>query len=484
MKKLLTLLLAAGLVISAANGASAVDIKVSGTWLTTFSFTDGLYGSNALRKSDDSFTNNDGAFNAAQRIRINFDLIAGESLSGRVQLQVANSDARPNYYSWGVSSVGGPGNSVTARLAYLDWNIPSTDVRIRMGRQEVTLPGYAFLTPVLSGGNPADGVTVHAPINDMVAVNVGWLRAAAEMQKWGTAHNPHSSFDLAYLTVDVSADGFKVTPWGMIGFVGPDASDGRKTLGKDATAPHTAPWDAQSWSAANKGIAGLGGLTEDTVAYWVGIGGELTLFDPFKFTADFMYSGNDADGYAERRGWYAALGAEVKLSMATPFLRGWYASGDDADSGESGRMLTVGAYGAWDASSIYFDANGRLNATIDRCSPDGTWGAQLGVKNVSFIEDLSHALSLTYVQGTNNTNRVTDGSVVPAGGTSLVNNPVSYMTTADSLWEVDFLSSYKLYKNLTANLLLACLITDFDEDIRTAKYDNGFRGSLNFTYNF
>ncbi len=58
------------------------------------------------------------------------------------------------------------------------------------------------------------------------------------------------------------------------------------------------------------------------------------------------------------------------------------------------------------------------------------------------------------------------------------------MTTADSAWEIDFLSSYKLYQNLTANLLLAYLITDYDESIRSEKFDNAFRSTLNFTYAF
>ena len=47
------------------------------------------------------------------------------------------------------------------------------------------------------------------------------------------------------------------------------------------------------------------------------------------------------------------------------------------------------------------------------------------------------------------------------------------------------MNSYKLYQNLTANLLLAYLITDFDETVwKDQKYDNGFRGTLNFTYAF
>ena len=59
------------------------------------------------------------------------------------------------------------------------------------------------------------------------------------------------------------------------------------------------------------------------------------------------------------------------------------------------------------------------------------------------------------------------------------------MTTSDSAWSIDFLSSYKLYENLTANLLLAYLVTDYDEKVwGDVKFDNAFRGTLNFTYAF
>ena len=444
MKKLVTLLLAAGMVFSAANGASAVEMKVSGSWLTSFTFADNLFNNNGL--VDDA--KGDGSFNAAQRICINFDMVASESLSGRVQLQVANENVGPQYYTWGTSGVGGTGKTVTARLAYLDWMVPTTDVLVRMGRQEVTTPSYTFGSPILD--TPVDGVLVNAPVNDMVGVTLGWLRASATLNKWAVEHQPHSSVDLAYLAVDVAADGFKVTPYGMVGFIGSNAAD-LDMLGSAAS-------------------------SENVMAYWVGLGGELTMFDPFKFTADFLYSANDADGYAKRAGWYAALGAEMKTSFATPFLKGWYASGDDADSKKSGNMLTVKDGGAFNASSIYFDANGLLAATIDKCNPGGTWGVQAGVKNVSFVEDLTHALSVTYFQGTNNTNRVWN--------LHQETSPVGYMTTADSAWSIDFLSSYKLYQNLTANVLLAYLITDYDESLWGKDYDNGFRGTLNFTYAF
>ena len=459
MKKLVTLILAAGMVFSTANGASAVDMKVSGEWQTAFTFADNMYNDYGAAKNHEG--SSDGTFKAAQRIRINFDLVASEYVSGRVQLQV--TDGSSNEYNWGTAGTGGPGKSVTARLAYLDWIVPNTNVLVRMGRQSVALPSYTFGSSVLD--DVIDGVVVSAPINDMVALNLGWLRPAAEVNKWDNPHRPHSSVDLAYLSLDVTGDGFKVTPWGMVGFVGSQVSDGE---GGYTT------FDM------------LGDLSnENTTAYWVGLGGELTMFDPFKFTADFLYSGNDADHTAERSGWYAALGAEMRLSMATPFLRGWYASGDDADSEDSGRMLSVDGAAAFDPSGIYFDYYSQISGTPDVCSAAGTWGVQLGVKDVSFIQDLSHQLSVTYFQGTNNTNRVVpDGTKANFVVQEQSDGPFGYMTTADSAWSIDFMNSYKLYENLTANLLLSYLVTDFDEKVWGQDYDNIFRGTLNFTYEF
>ena len=458
MKKLVTLILAAGMVFSTANGASAVDMKVSGEWQTAFTFADNMYNDYGAAKNHEG--SSDGTFKAAQRIRINFDLVASEYVSGRVQLQVTDGDT--NEYNWGTAGTGGTGAGVTAGLAYLDWIVPNTNVLVRMGRQSVALPSYTFGSSVLD--DVIDGVVVSAPINDMVALNIGWLRPAAEVNKWDNPHRPHSSVDLAYLSLDVTGDGFKVTPWGMVGFVGSQVSDGE---------------------GGYTSFDMLGDLSnENTTAYWVGLGGELTMFDPFKFTADFLYSGNDADHTAERSGWYAALGAEMRLSMATPFLRGWYASGDDADSEDSGRMLSVDGSAAFDPSGIYFDYYSQISGTPDVCSAAGTWGVQLGVKDVSFIQDLTHQLSVTYFQGTNNTNRVTG----PATSATFVNHkndgPIGYMTTADSAWSIDFMNSYKLYENLTANLLLSYLVTDFDEKVWGQDYDNIFRGTLNFTYEF
>ena len=70
MKRLTTLLLAAGLICSAFSAANAADIKAKGMWDFSFEYT------------NDSFDkhNSSDRFGAAQRLRTQIDVIASESL--------------------------------------------------------------------------------------------------------------------------------------------------------------------------------------------------------------------------------------------------------------------------------------------------------------------------------------------------------------------------------------------------------------------
>jgi len=78
MKKVITLLLAAGLVIGAASAANAVDIKAKGLWHNAMSFADRNF---EKHNGSDKMQN-------ATRIRTQIDVIASESLKGVVYFEI------------------------------------------------------------------------------------------------------------------------------------------------------------------------------------------------------------------------------------------------------------------------------------------------------------------------------------------------------------------------------------------------------------
>ena len=88
MKKIATLLLAAGLVFGAATGASAIDFKAKGQWLMSFDYgqNGGFTGGNGktgFNGASKQYKNED-EFEARQRVRLQLDAVASEALSGTV----------------------------------------------------------------------------------------------------------------------------------------------------------------------------------------------------------------------------------------------------------------------------------------------------------------------------------------------------------------------------------------------------------------
>ena len=449
MKKFMTLLLAAGMMMTAANGASAADLKVSGGWGNSIDFSDNMIGKDALNKDRKG---DEGHFDSQNRLRLDMDFVVSEALSGRMQLQ-----------SWTFGF--GTENVLKARMLYVDWLVPGTDVQVRMGLQPFAMPSYVSGSPILD--DPFDGVSVHAPINDMVALNAGWIRLKGDMNlEFDQEYKAHGNVDLAYLNANISGENFEVTPWFMAGRAG------SRALAEDGKATGFAKtYLGNSTDAFNGG--------SNVMLYWAGLGGELN-FDPFRFTADFAYTANDADNQFERKGWYAALGAEMNTEFGTPFVKGWYASGEDDDLTNGSERMLGNMGGAFDVSPTLFDGDFQLFfARPDHNTPYGTWGVELGIKGVSFMDKLSHNFNVTYVQGTN------DEAFASHVGAD-TNAAIKAMTSGDRVFDFGFTTTYEVYKNLSAGLLLAYMVTDFDEDLagRDFNMGNSFRGTLCFFYGF
>ena len=263
MKRIVTLLLAAGLVLGAAAGSQAADIKAKGNW--TFSWQGG--DNNLFKQNGDKFT-------AKQRLRTQIDVIASESLKGVLFLEMGDQN-------WGRAdqgaSLGTDGKIIKVRYSYVDWVIPQTDAKVRMGLQNFSLPGFISNNPILGGG-AADGagITLSGQFTENVGASLFWLRAENDNNGEYRGNPSSNAMDFVGLTVPMTFDGVKVTPWGMYGAVGRDSIEGANTEG------------ALKENLLPVGTPDLYGAKGDRHgnAWWVGVASELTYFDPFRIALD------------------------------------------------------------------------------------------------------------------------------------------------------------------------------------------------------
>ena len=134
----------------------------------------------------------------------------------------------------------------------------------------------------------------------------------------------------------------RLTPWATFAAVGKDQSGWAKSTSWKQFTPLTGAAQA-GLDATGHGNITLGDKTDagqtpigvargNSTAWWGGLGGELTMFDPFRFAFDAAYSAIDTDYRAtDRAGWLLGLSAEYKTAYGVPTLKFWYTSGDDSN---------------------------------------------------------------------------------------------------------------------------------------------------------
>ena len=136
MKRAMMLFLAAGLLLSMTSGARAADVNIKGQWQNGFSWAD----RNPLKSANASVDR----FKASTRLRTQIDIVASDSLKGVVFFEVGHQN-------WGTNdaALGTDGKVVKVRYSYVDWNIPETDAKVRMGLQPFDLGGVRALCETL-----------------------------------------------------------------------------------------------------------------------------------------------------------------------------------------------------------------------------------------------------------------------------------------------------------------------------------------------
>ena len=492
MKKLMTLALAAGMLFGAATGASAVDFKAKGQWLMGF----GAANTSLTSKQNNAKTDNEDDFYAVQRIRLQLDAVASEALSGTLYFEIGNQ-------TWGQNASGGAlgadgnglqgGNSgIKVKRAYLDWLVPNTDLKFRMGLQGVQLPNKAGGSAVLD--TDVAGVTASYAFNENVALTALWARpfndnysqvndlAGNRVQNKYNYSNYLDNMDLFSLMLDLKFDGVQATPWVMYGMAGRNAwsaVDGEQFKDGNPNFTMRPYFDGMDRTNPYSGRYVYGSM------FWAGLPVAITLWDPLNIEFDINYGyvestgrydvtkkytagwGRTVRGNSERQGWLAKALVEYKMDWGVPGIFGWYASGDDGSvKNGSERMPSIAPMGNF--TSFMGDGNLGWVKQDYNTSYAGTWGIGLQIRDMSFMEDLKHTFRVAYWGGTNSPSMVKYMNSAYAWNNGSVDGP--YLTTNDGLLEFNLVNTYQIYENLQLNLELGYVVNMIDQD--TWKHTN------------
>ena len=503
MKKLMTLALAAAMMLGAATGANAIDFKAKGQWIMSFDY--GMHGNfgESKAKNNSGFGKNEDEFEARQRVRLQLDAVASEALSGTVFFEIGDQ-------VWGQNDNGGAlgadGKVVELKRAYIDWMVPQTDLKVRMGIQGIALPSFTTNASQIMDDDVA-AISLNYQFNENVGLTAFWARPYNDnggySSRWDGNNydqNYMDNMDMFAVLLPLTFDGVKVTPWVMYAAMGPGMfNDGGTKLNGNA-------WDRAA-SGMISGAFGYDNVDTYGNAFWAGVTGEVTYWDPFRIAWDVNYgSASYEDQKMNREGWLASLLLEYKLDWGTPGLYGWYASGDDSNPRNgSERMPTVSANGNNDFSNFAFNGNPYIaRECVLGSTMTGTWGIGARLKDVSFLEDLKHTLRVNFMGGTNAPKMakyVGDYApfekrgvqAVAEGGFSY--DPM-YLTTEDYALEVGLTNTYKMYDNFTI-MLDAAYIALWLDDSRSTWGKNPMKGynggdgvydawnvNLSFVYSF
>ena len=506
MKKILTLMLAAGMLLGAASGAKAIDFKASGEWLVGFGLGDG----SLIKDVDNKKRHHEDTFNAGQRVRLQLDAVASESLSGTVFFEIGDQ-------MWGNAeesgaALGADGQIVKVKNAYIDWMVPNTDLKLRMGLQAVAMPNVAGGSAIMDGD--AAAVVASYQFNDNVGLTALWMRPLNDNyagRVYGDREDYQKNYldnmDLFALMLPLKFDGVELTPWAMYGMQGKNTrfnEGGVETAdgALDVTLPGYLP-------GMNEFALGKTGKAYGSM-FWAGLPVAITAFDPLNIEFDINYGyveamgrydvlkrGTDlVRGNSKREGWLVKALVEYKMDWGTPGIFGWYASGDDGNVKNGSERLPSIA-GAGNFTSFMGDGNlawgTGYNFYDNNLTYAGTWGVGLQIADVSFVEDLKHTFRVAYWGGTNSPSMVKYmGSGVAWDDTTAAQDG-PYLTTNDGLLEFNLVNSWQIYENLEANLELGYIVNMMDKDTWDKSYiseqrnwskQDAWKAQLIFAYSF
>lgn len=404
--------------------------------------------------------NSDDKFRSASRLRVEIDYIASEALRGVTFFEIGHQN-------WGSSkegaALGTDGAVVKVSRAYIDWAIPNTQARVRMGLQPFKLPSFTDISqPILH--TDVAGITAAYQFSDNVGATLFWMRPANDNdpENETSKAGAHDAMDFWGLTLPLNFAGVRVVPWAMYGSVGNDSYKNGKDVSTVAAAGMLPLMGNPTLAGATNKINGT--------AWFAGLAADITLTEPFQVSFDAAYGSVDNGSTTlrgrnfdmKRAGGYAAVEAEYKANSCTPGLLAWYATGDDGNPyNGSERMPSI--FPDVYATSYAFDGTyyGGAAQTFGY-GISGTWAIMGKVSNISLLPDLSHVVRAVYYRGTNDTQMVREKTIINPQSTQL---SMIYLTTADQAIELNVDTTYKVYENLSIYLELGYIRLDMDKNL-------------------
>jgi hypothetical protein len=444
MKRFTCLALLAAMVFGfAALAAAATEVKMTGDARIHANFWNNTNYTGWNAKG----TNTGDSLTIWERFRLRSDFITNENLKFRFGIRVNNK-------AWGndTFTVDNPAVSIDVYQAFLQFKWPSTDVEFTVGLQDMDLPisSSAMLNsnPVF-GGTRAAAAVVAIPVIDQMKIVAGFARLLDSNKDFDTSTTQKADeLDAYFMVLPITLDGFSATPWGMLAVAGKDATY--------TTAVGSSPRYTNQSLATNLASAGYmtgtntGFSQAQTVYWWAGSSFAVTALDPFKFYADVIYGSGAADqGRKSRSGMFFDVAAEYTgLDMLTPQVTFWYSTGEDkSTTNGSERMPTI--VGSWGPStSFLFDSSQAFAGGHMGLNPIGSMGVAFSLNKISFMQDLTHRLTLSYAQGTNSARALRYANAV--WGTGNYVQMGRDLTTDEYVVGVNFDNQYNIYENLAA----------------------------------
>ncbi len=424
------------------------------------------------------------AFGAYQRVRLFLKARTSESTSFFSVLRL-----RP--LRWGEGNGGGAldADQVTLRVrqARLDWREPGQPLYVQVGLIPIILPGSAFNSSILFTSGA--GMMVGYDISESVSAKLAWYRPYDDYsadndgaQIAGT--NLNDEMDMVFFSVPMNFAEQKISfePWGLYANIGKDSSFWRD---------RTTPVASGTLGVTDRIQGNLRTMEDDGTGWWGGFAGKIGSFEDLDIKFDFAYGSIKTSETGENfntRGGYADLAIDYRQPWGTPGIFGWYATGSDYDDVHNkntwGYIPTISAFDEqFNPTSFGFGGGTAIvqDSIISR-QASGHWGIGAQVKDISFTPGLTHLVRFAYYQGTNDKKLANDArtrAVTSPGG-----NDNTFLTTQDSVFEVNLNHQYPIYENLVLSVDTGYLYLDRGSEWNDDSSQNAWQVVTNLKYSF